>query len=125
MRIIGQVDLALVRALHNATIYLLAVKAQVDPVKILQMPIDRRDQKREEWRVAMRMRRRAVYVTLTLFNLQQNEVAASLGISREAVRQMLERAQQEADDDLDYALDELAFLNHGPSDEQSLRRSRI
>lgn len=108
-----QQSLVLTRAVHNAAIYLLAQQAHVDPLAIMAMPVDRRDQDRELWRRAMKMRRAAVYVTLTLFNLPQSHIAASLGISREAVRQMIMRAQEESDDDLDYALEQLAFLNQG------------
>jgi hypothetical protein len=109
-------ELVLTRALHNAALYLLAQKAHVDPAAILAMPSDRRDRDRNEWRRAMKMRRTAVYVTLTLFNLPQAHMAASLGISREAVRQMINRVQEDHDDDLEYALEQLAFLNYGAVD---------
>jgi hypothetical protein len=110
-------ELVMTRAVFNSAVFLLAQQNHCDPLAILQTPVDRRGCDREQWRRAMKMRRYAVYVTLTLFNLPQAHMAASLGISREAVRQMMERALAETESaDLDYTLEQLAFLNYGGID---------
>lgn len=108
----------LVRCCFNAALFCLARKRGLDPVVVAACPSntggDARSEQGKHWREAMRVRRRAVYLVITLLDVPQADAARALGISRVRVGQMIREVEDERDDPvIDQALEELSFLGGG------------
>lgn len=105
----------LIRACHNAALYCLARHAALDPAEVARAPRNIGGDPHSELarfrREAMRVRRRAIYLVVTLLDVSQSDIARALDISRVRVLQILREVEEERDDPvIDQALEELSFL---------------
>lgn len=104
----------LVRACFNASVFCLAKLQGLDPAEVAQAPEQAPLGGRPQWREAMRVRRRAVYLVITLLDVPQADAARALSITRMRVGQMIREVEDERDDPvIDRALEELSFLAGG------------
>jgi hypothetical protein len=101
----------LVRCCFNSAVFCLAKREGLDPVMVAQAPEQAPLGGRASWRLAMKVRRRAVYLVITLLDVPQADASRALGISRVRVGQMMREVEDERDDPvIDRALEELSFL---------------
>lgn len=100
-----------VRAAFNAALYIIARQSGLDPAVVAAAPEQAPLSERKAWAAAMKVRRQAIYLTITLLDVPQADMARALGISRPAVTRLVREVEDQRDDPaLDRALDELGFL---------------
>lgn len=101
----------LIRACFNASLFCIAKLHGLDPRRVAQCPLQPPLGNRPFWLEAMRARRQAIYLVITLMDVPQSDVARALNIARWAVGRMMRQVEDERDDPaIDRALDELSFL---------------
>lgn len=104
----------LVRCCFNSAVFCVSKLEGLDPVEVAAAPEQAPLGGRPFWRQAMKVRRRALYLVITLLDVPQADASRALGISRVRVGQMMREVEDERDDPvIDQALEELSFLGGG------------
>lgn len=105
----------MVRACYNAALFCLAKLDGIEHAAVVNAPEQAPlGGNRREWRQAMKVRRRAVYLVITLLDVPQSDASRALSISRVRVGQIMRAVEDERDDPvLDQALEEMSFLGGG------------